>query len=209
MIRGVTSVSPLLSTSRPTLPACCGDCVFWQTRRGVEDGRRRDAWGRAMEDDFGPFGRVLHEGDEFRGMLQYGPAPAFPRAEGMPAGPPDRSAGLVTCSFIEGDDPVGTCERLLLEALADLKGRGFRAVEAFALVTDDEAPAPQRIAGHHTLFDHALLTGLGFTPVRSAGPVALMRLPLGGLVEGGAPSMAARARRALARLGTPGTPAPA
>ena len=56
----------------------------------------------------------------------------------MPGGPPGRDAALVTCTFLEADDPAGACERLMLEALADLKARGFPAVEAFALRYPEE-----------------------------------------------------------------------
>ena len=87
----------------------------------------------------------------------------------------------MTCVFLEGDDLVGTAERLMLEALADLKGRGMRAVEAFALSYPDDVPVEDRFIGHHTLFDRDFLASLGFTRVRARGQVSLMRLELGGL----------------------------
>jgi hypothetical protein len=204
----MTSVTPL-TRSRRDIPACCVDCVYWQTLRGASDSRRKTEWARDVESRFGAYGRVLSEGDDFRGMLQYGPANAFPRAQALPAGPPDAGAALITCVFLEGEDPVGTCERLLLEALADLKARRFHAVEAFAL-RDDDAPLAERVAGHHTLLDASILTRLGFSPVRSQGPVTLMRLPVGGLVGTRERATAARVRRLLGRLVPPAeTPTPA
>jgi hypothetical protein len=203
----VTSVVPLTSGARGSLPRPCASCVFWQHDRLVSDRRRRDAWAEAFERRHGAFGRVLHDGG-FQGMVQYGPAGAFPRALALPAGPPTRDAALVTCTFLEAADPAGACERLMLEALADLKARGFRAVEAFALRYPEEVGERDRFTGHHTLFDRDFLEGLGFSQVRGQGQVALMRLELGGLLP--APGLVERARRAVARAAPPpGHPAPA
>ncbi len=203
----MTSVSPLTSSARRGLPRPCVSCVFWQHDRIVSDERRKEAWAEGFERRHGAFGRVLHDGG-FRGMIQYGPSGSFPRALALPAGPPGRDAALVTCTFLETRDPAGACERLMLEALADLKARGFPAVEVFALRYPEEVGADDRFAGHHTLFDRDFLEGLGFAQVRAQGQVALMRLALGGLVAG--PTLAERARQAIARaVPPPGHPAPA
>ncbi len=204
----MTAITSLTAATRADLPPPCVSCTFWQHDRVAADERRKAAWADTAQRRMGGFGRVMHEGASFRGMVQYGHADMFPRALALPAGPPGRDAALVTCSFIEGDDPDGACERLLLEALADLKARGLPAVEAFALRYPDEVPAAERHLGHHTLFDRAMLERLGFAPVRTAGQVALMRIELGGLVPG--PGLVSRAVRAArgAMLPEP-RPAPA
>ncbi|MGD9573117.1 MAG: hypothetical protein AB7V62_14635 [Thermoleophilia bacterium] len=204
----MTAITPLTAATRGDLPPPCVSCTFWQHDRVSADERRKAAWAGAAQRRMGGFGRVMHEGAAFRGMVQYGHGDMFPRALALPAGPPGRDAALVTCSFIEGDDPEGACERLLLEALADLKARGLPAVEAFGLSYPDDVTSADRHLGHHTLFDRGLLERLGFTPVRTAGQVALMRIELGGLVA--APGMVARAVRAArgAMLPEP-RPAPA
>jgi hypothetical protein len=193
------AVTPLTRSSQREVPSACGDCVFWQGLRGTSDGPRKDAWASDVEARFGAYGRVLWEDDEFRGVLQYGPVAAFPRAEVLPAGPPGPTSALITCLIVAGPDPVGTCERLLLEALADLKARRFPAVEVFALAAND-APVAHRVAGHHTLLDEEVLAGLGFVPVRSQGSVSLMRLPLGGLIETPRGATFERAKRLVGRL---------
>lgn len=203
------SVAPLTRSSQRDVPACCEDCVFWQGLRGVSDARRKDDWAREIETRFGAFGRSLWEGGEFRGVLQYGPSGAFPRAQVLPAGPPDARSALITCLLVAGDDPLGTCEHLLLEALADLKARRFPAVDVFA-VEDSDTPRAQRVAGHHTLLDAETLAELGFSPVRTHGAVSLMRLPLGGLIEAPKETATARARRLIGRFAPAAeTPAPA
>jgi hypothetical protein len=204
----MTSVTPLTRPAQRDLPAPCGDCVFWQGFRGVTDARRKEDWARDTETRFGAYGRVLWEGEVFRGVLQYGPSSAFPRAQVLPAGPADPRAALITCLFVDGDDPVGTCERLLLEALADLKARRFPAVEAFA-IDDAETALAERVAGHHTLLDAEVLSELGFLSVRSEGSVSLMRLPLGGIIEAPRGVMAARARKMIGRLVPAESPSPA
>jgi len=202
IIRGVSRLTSLTAATRSELPPPCVSCMFWQHDRLISDDRRKEAWSEAFERRHGSFGRVLRDGAAFRGMVQYGPATSFPRALALPAGPPGREAALVTCTFLEGDDPEGACERLLLEALADLKARDVAAVEAFALNYPEEVPVRERFLGHHTLFDRDFLEGLGFSPVRTSGQVALMRIELGGLIAG--PGVLERALRLVRGNGEPG-----
>ena len=198
----MSQITSVTASTRSALPPPCVSCVFWQHDRLVTDERHKAAWAESFGRRHGAFGRVLRDGPAFRGMVQFGPADAFPRALALPAGPPSRDAALVTCTFLEGEDPAGSCERLLLEALADLKARGVAAVEAFALAYDDEVPVAERFLGHHTLFDRAFLEGLGFVAVRSRGDVALMRIDIGGLEPG--PGLVAQAVRLLRNAATPG-----
>lgn len=124
-------------------------------------------------------------------MVQYGPVSIFPRALALPAGPPNLDAALITCIYLAGTDPAGTAERLLLEALADLKARNATRVEAFGLRHDESVPLEDRFLGHHTLLDRTFLEGLGFLPVRTRGQVSVMRLELDRLIPG--PGLAERA----------------
>ena len=202
----MSTVVPLTDATRAGLPAPCVSCVFWQHDRLTSDERRKGAWSQSFERRHGAFGRVLLDQGRFRGMVQFGPAGAFPRALGLPAGPPGRDAALVTCAYIDGEDPAGTCERLLLEALADLKARGVAAVEAFALRYPDEVGEEDRFLGHHTLFDRDFLEGLGFSVARTHGQVSRMRIALGGLAPGR--GLVERARR-LAVRPAPTAPRPA
>ncbi len=77
--------APLTRASVQHLPACCTDCVFWQTLRG--------------------------------------------------------DAALVTCAYVTGPDAAAALERLLLEALADIKCRGIAAIGEFRPVPG-RAPLP-------------------------------------------------------------------
>jgi hypothetical protein len=172
----VTRVAALTDAERDALPACCVDCTFWQSQRASTsvDGKAR--WVAAFEEAHGAWGRILLDGDELLGMLQYGPASAFPRARTLPTGAPHADGALITCAFLDDADPAGALERLLLEALADLKSRNVPSVDAFATAREKGAER-----GHHTLLDRTLLERLGFAPVRSRGDVTLMRLALRGI----------------------------
>lgn len=205
---GVSEITPVTAATRTDLPAPCVDCVFWQHDRLVSDERHKAAWTEGFVRRHGAFGAVLRQGDGVRGMVQFGPASAFPRALALPAGPPGADAALITCTFIEGPDPAGTYERLLLEALAQMKADGLVAVEAFAVSHAEDTAGPERYAGHHTLADRDLLESLGFTIVRVRGPVALMRIELGGLQPAtGLLARALRAARAAAEPHMRGAPA--
>ena len=162
----------------PQLPDCCADCVFWQRTGMRAHPRAKRRWARRAEGRFGPWGRVLTEQGEFRGMIQYGARTLFPRSRIMPAGPVSADAAVVTCVYLAAVDRAGTCERLFLEALADLKARDLPAVEAFALNYPEDVPDGERFDTHHTLFDRDFLEHLGFGTVRSAGQVSLMRVEL-------------------------------
>ena len=97
--------------------------------------------------------------------------------------------------YLGATERAEACERLFLEALADLQAREVVAVEAFALNYPDDVPLDERFDAHHTVFDRAFLERLGFVPIRSSGQVALMRMAL----TESEPAPAGRLAAALAR----------
>ncbi len=180
------------------------DCVFWQHNTKVSDVRAKQRWNEATQAADGSWGRVLIEDEAFRGLVQYGPSERFVRARALPAGPASADAGLITCTFLAPDDAPGSAERLMLEALADLKGRALPAAEAFALSYPEEVPSSERFVGHHTLFDREFLEGLGFAALRSQGQVALMRIDLSGIAPAES-RVLSMVRRLLPEALRPGT----
>ena len=64
----------MTAATRSALPAPCISCVFWQHARLVSDERQKAAWAETFGRRHGAFGRVLRDGDSFRGMVQFGPA---------------------------------------------------------------------------------------------------------------------------------------
>jgi len=178
-----------------TAPSPCHDCVWWQAR-----GRReldKDRWMERAELDFGPFGTVYYDGDgRVLGSMQYGPAPLFPRAAELPAGPPSDDAMLVTCAYLTGDSSPWVLQSLVLAAIGEARDRGVPAIEAFAYRYAEGESAYERFRVHKTVFPADFLEDFGFRIVRSAGRVGLARLELGGLV----PVLEGRRARVLRAL---------
>jgi hypothetical protein len=72
-------------------------------------------------------------------------------------------------------------QSLFLSAIADVKERGGKALEAFAYRYPEGESAQERFLVHRTVFPSDFLGDFGFWTVRRAGRVELSRLELGGL----------------------------
>ena len=114
-------------------------------------------------------------------MIQYGPAPLFPHAYELPAGPPSEDAMLVTCAYLVDQSAPWVLQSLFLAAIGEARDRGASSIEAFAYrYLEGESPH-ERFRVHRTVFPADFLSDFGFQVVRSAGRVGLARLELGGL----------------------------
>ena len=169
-----------------TAPAVCHACVWWQSRGGRRE-IDKARWMERVEDGFGGFG-TLYYGDEGRtlGVLQWGPAPLFPHAYELPAGPPSDEAMLVTCGYVTDQSSPWVLQSLFLAAIGEARDRGASAIEAFACRFAETDSVHERFL-HKTVFPADFLGDFGFRIIRSAGRIGLARLDLGGLqpvVEG-------------------------
>jgi hypothetical protein len=162
-------------------PPCCVSCVWWQRRDGARTPDKR-RWIDAVEESFGPWGKLYRDGDRLLAFLQYGPADAFARPRDVPAGPPTADAVLVTCAFLLDAGSPWALKSLFLACMGEVRDGGFPAVEAFAYRYDEGEGFPARFLEHRTIFPRDFLAEFGFHTVRTAGRVELMRLELGGLV---------------------------
>ncbi len=113
--------------------------------------------------------------------MQYGPSELFPRAEDLPAGPASDDAALVTCAYLVEGSAQWVMQSLFLAAIADVKERGLKALEAFAYRYPEGESAEERFLVHRTVFPADFLADFGFRTVRRLGRVELARLELGGL----------------------------
>ncbi len=176
-----TRLRGLTGATLPSAPTVCHDCVFWQSKAGRRSSKRR--WIEKAEDEWGAWG-TLYVDDDGRvlGSMQYGLAELFPRADDLPAGPASDDAVLVTCAYlVEGSAPW-VMQSLFLAAIADVRERGGRALEAFAYRYPEGESTEQRFLVHRTVFPSDFLADFGFQTVRRLGRVELARLELGGLV---------------------------
>jgi hypothetical protein len=175
-----TRVRGLTGATLPAAPTVCHDCVFWQSRPDRGSSKRK--WIERAEDDWGAWG-TLYVDDDGRvlGSMQYGPSELFPRAGELPAGPASADAVLVTCAYLVEGSAQWVMQSLFLSAIADVKERGGKALEAFAYRYPEGESAEQRFLVHKTVFPHDFLGDFGFGTVRRLGLVELARLELGGL----------------------------
>jgi hypothetical protein len=173
-------VAGLTGATLVRAPSVCHECVWWQSRgaRAVPKAR----WIEKAEDDWGAWG-TLYTDDDGRvlGSMQYGPAELFPRADDLPAGPPSADAALVTCVYLVEGSAQWVIQSLFLSAIADVKDRGGKALEAFAYRYPEGESAEERFLVHRTVFPSDFLADFGFRTVRRLGRVELARLELGGL----------------------------
>lgn len=175
-----TRLQGLTGATLPSAPTVCHDCVFWQSRAGRSSSKRK--WIEKAEDDWGAFGTIYVDDDgRVLGSMQYGPSELFPRADDLPAGPPSDDAVLVTCAYLVEGSAQWVMQSLFLSAIADVKERGGRALEAFAYRYAEGESAAERFLVHRTVFPSDFLADFGFTTVRRLGRVELARLELGGL----------------------------
>ncbi|HVD26693.1 MAG TPA: hypothetical protein VNB86_11960 [Gaiellaceae bacterium] len=175
-----TRLQGLTGATLPSAPTVCHDCVWWQSKPGKRSSKRR--WIDKAEDDWGAWG-TLYVDDDGRvlGSMQYGPSELFPRADDLPAGPASDDAVLVTCAYLVEGSAQWVMQSLFLSAIADVKERGGRALEAFAYRYPEGESAQERFLVHRTVFPSDFLADFGFTTVRRLGRVELARLELGGL----------------------------
>lgn len=176
----MTRIAGLTGATLETAPAVCHHCVWWQARNGRNLEKRR--WIREIEEEWGAWGTVYYDDDgRLLGSMQYGPAPAFPRAAELPAGPPSDDAVLVTCAYLTDPSRPWVMQSLFLTAIGDARDRGARALEAFAYRYTETETNFERFHVHRTIFPADFLSDFGFLTVRARGRVELARLELGGL----------------------------
>jgi hypothetical protein len=176
-----TRLRGLTGATLPSAPTVCHDCVFWQSKPGRAAGKRK--WIERAEDDWGAWGTMYVDDDgRVLGSMQYGPSELFPRADDLPAGPASEDAALITCAYLVEGSAQWVMQSLFLAAIADVRERGGRALEAFAYRYVEGESTEQRFLVHRTVFPSDFLADLGFLTVRRQGRVELARLELGGLV---------------------------
>lgn len=179
-------VAGLTGATLRSAPAVCHECVWWQSRAGRPVDKAR--WRERAEEEWGAWGTLYFDDDgHLLGSMQYGPAPLFPRAAELPAGPPSPDAVLVTCAYLVESSTPWVMQSLFLAVIGDARDKGARALEAFAYRYAEGESIFERFQLHRTIFPRDFLADFGFHTVRAAGRVELVRLDLGGLqpvVEG-------------------------
>ena len=185
-------------------PTVCHSCVWWQTRDGGRDADRR-RWIDDVESSFGAWGKLYVEDGVHIASLQYGPAPDFPRARTLPAGPASDDAVLVTCAYLTDPHSPWALQSLFLACISECRDRRLPAVEAFAFAHGSDAEFEERFLVHRTIFPRDFLADYGFCSLRSEGAIELMRLDLRSVIKNdeGEHVLAETLRRARAIISNP------
>jgi hypothetical protein len=174
------SLTGLTGATLETAPTVCHSCVWWQSRgtRRVDKAR----WMEKAEEEWGAWGTIYYD-DARRvlGSMQYGPAPLFPRAAELPAGPPTDDAILVTCAYLVDSSTPWVMQSLFLAAIGEARDLGAKALETFGYRYGEGESAYERFQVHRTVFPRDFLSDFGFVTVRASGRVELCRLELAGL----------------------------
>lgn len=174
-----TRVAGLTGATISSAPTVCHDCVWWQSSGKRRTNKQR--WIEKAEDEWGAWGTVYYDDGRLLGSMQYGPAPLFPRASELPAGPPSGDAVLVACAYVTDESSPWVMQSLFLAAIGDARDKGAAALETFAYRYPEGASGEERFGIHKTVFPRDFLADFGFTTVRVQGRVELVRLELGGL----------------------------
>src|ERR671931_460417 len=117
-------------------PKECLASVFWELEKTdptIDPAFHKEEWFSFTLLEWGPCGKLLIEGDEVRGLAQYGPAPLF---AGLAKFPWARISGdaifLPYCFVADGHRSRGLGTELVRTVARDLVDRGYRAIETVA-----------------------------------------------------------------------------
>lgn len=173
-----------------TQPACCRDCGWWQGHDHGWPEAGAGRWQKSAEADAGRWGKLATGDGDFLGLVQFGPAPLFPRARELPGGPVTSGAFLLTCGLAADDNLAPVLRSLVLTLLAELEAAGTARVEAWGRESggDDDC----------RFFPRDFLAGCGFSPLRRSRGLVLMGMDLKTLVR--VRPLPVRRRRLLERL---------
>jgi len=123
-------------------PFGCKYCIYWEypeecvdpaTERKEELFTKKLTWLRRTLKDFGSCGKLLYVDGKGVGYAQYAPPGYLPNAAEYPAGPPSDDAVLISCLFVAQEHyrGKGLGRQLLRSIIAELRGRGIKAIETF------------------------------------------------------------------------------
>ncbi|CAM2774813.1 GNAT family N-acetyltransferase [Saccharomonospora xinjiangensis] len=164
------------------LPRKCRRCVYWEVAPHLKEQAEefgeteveKEAWVSSVLLEWGSCGRIIYSGDIPVGFVLYAPPNAVPRANAFPTSPASPDAVLLTAFHVLPEFRGSGLGRALVQAVvADLTGRGVRAVESFG----DAAPGSADDE-HVCVVPAAFLRSVGFKTVRPHPRWPRLRLEL-------------------------------
>jgi len=151
-------IKDIAESNLKDIPASCRGCVYWEFPREFEaaqekmeekkaefERKKRDWFVQTLR-EFGACGKIVYSGNVPIGYAQYGPSTRLPQSgeyKSKPVGRAEDGVVFISCLYIS-DKAIrgkGVGEKLLDAIVADLKKRGFKAVETFARKGDSNNPS--------------------------------------------------------------------
>ncbi len=139
------SIKDITPQNVKDIPEPCRTCLYWEALGGKQPSQtekaryveEKAAWFLKMLHAFGSCGKILYVDGKPVGYAQYSTAEGLPNAREYGAeklGTAEENVAFISCLYIADASlrGKGLGEKLLNEVIADLKRRGFKAVETFA-----------------------------------------------------------------------------
>lgn len=132
------------------IPKICRHCLYWSFPRKFEKTKaepskhkqrleaKKKEWILQTLKEFGTCGKILYCNNMPVGYAEYGPSNRFPQIKAyksQPIGKIEDGVVFLSCLCIVDKNlrGKGLGEKLLENVIADLKKRGFKAIETYAL----------------------------------------------------------------------------
>ena len=140
------------------IPETCSYCIYWSfpeefertkkelSKRKQELIAKKRLWILQTLKEFGSCGKILYCNNVPVGYAEYAPSNRFPQIKeykSQPIGKIEEGVVFLSCLYV-ADEKLrrkGLGEKLLDSIIADLKGRGFKAIETYARKDSSENPS--------------------------------------------------------------------
>lgn len=139
------------------IPEICRRCIYWSfpeefdrlrtdvKNRNVLETRKKQ-WILETTKEFGTCGKILYQNNKPVGYAEYGPSDRFPNIGAykfQPIGKIEDGVVFISCLYIADKDlrGRGLGKKLLSSIVDDLRIRGFRAIETYALKDSPNNPS--------------------------------------------------------------------
>ena len=138
------------------IPDPCRGCLYWefpedfeklrQQKRPELVAKKKSEWFIKTLREFGNCGKIVYQDKRPVGYAQYASFSRLPQASNYKSGPPGRiedGTVFLSCLYIseESQRGKGVGTKLLNTIIIDLRDRGFKALETFALRGSSNNPS--------------------------------------------------------------------
>ncbi len=153
-----TMIKDVTESNLKDIPETCSYCIYWSLPEEFEKTKsklsekkqelteKKRLWILQTLKEFGSCGKILYHNNVPVGYAEYGPSNRFPQIKeykSQPIGKIEDGVVFLSCLYIADENlrRKGLGEKLLDSVIAELKERGFKAVETYARKGSSENPS--------------------------------------------------------------------